>query len=218
METSFKSRKELERFERISSRVSKKYVPIYSTKLVESLEPQFKYIGVNPYSRTGNNGSRHYITMSCGESLLLRIENSFDGTLALRISFQYNNFVFGFIRQVHIGKNAIDMSTTNEISEIYKSALKYVDTLSAIKFTKEEQLQIIEIVAKERGISIARLNNPEQYTDDNLSAIDFIEKILEIVYNQGVKMSKPLKNDFCKMKVSKKIYKFLDETYPELSL
>jgi len=225
---SLNTRKELEKYERISSSCSKKYVPIFSTKLVESLEPEFKYLGVQPYSRTGNNGSRHYITMKKNDSIELRIENSFDRTLALRISFVYKNFVFGFVRQVHIGQNALSISQTNEISDIYKKATDYVQKLTSIKFTKIEQMQIIQIAAKERGISIARLSNPTQYLNEDLNAMEFIENVLEMVYNRGVeyistktdstKLSKPMNNDFTKMKVSKKVYSFLDKVYPELSL
>jgi len=224
--------KELEYFEKISPKCSEKYIPIYTSKLVKELQKGFTFNYASQYRQSIN---AHYVIMSKGNDVKLFIENSFDRSRSLRISFQYNRFVFGFNSQIHLGESAKAISEHyDQIADLYSSSAKVVDALTRIKFSKDEQLDILKIMLKYKNISLKRLHNIEQYLDTNLTAIEYIDRIIDLYENGGlqvkdVKMTKGLiggkiretkgsKNTFSKVCLSKNIYDYIKEQYIEFYL
>ena len=228
--TTLNSIKELEYFEKISPKCSDKYVPIYTSKLVKELSKSFKFDFAGRYYKGLNS---HFAVLSKGNDIKLYIENSFDRSLSLRVSFKYNRFVFGFVKQVHLGESAQAISEHySEISSLYDNATTVIDSLTRMKLTQEDQLNILELAFKARNISLKRVNNIKQYLDANCNAIEFIESVLDLIENGGIEVkdtklqkglvggktrfTKPSKNSYLKIRISKKIYEYLKDAYVEL--
>jgi len=111
--------------ETVSKRVSKKYVPIMSTELIALMEPEFKFVG-GTQIRKGS--TKHYIDLDSGDDHL-RIYNSYDRTMALRVNLVSDGMVIplGVDRLVHIGQKAKDFTVEfteakDEIKEAIKTA------------------------------------------------------------------------------------------------
>jgi hypothetical protein len=114
---------ELKSFEKVDAKVSKKYVPIYTSMVVEALEPEFKMVEGCKIFKTW---STHYVDLK-GEDATIRIHNSFDRRWAFGLTLTTADGFpvrVGLDRIVHIGSKA------KEFNENFKDAKG--DVLKAI--------------------------------------------------------------------------------------
>jgi len=102
------------KYENISGGASDKYVPIYTTDLINMLAPEFKF---DHGEQVLGRSNAHYVDLVNDEGDRIRILNSFDRSLALRISLVSEGVLIplGVERLVHIGTKA--KGFTDEVAE-----------------------------------------------------------------------------------------------------
>lgn len=118
--------------------VSDKYVPIYTSKLVEVLKPEYKF--AKGY-RFGSKTSKHFIDLVPTDSdknsnEKIRIYNSFDGSFALRVYFVSENFQYNIVdndRVVHVGEKARTISEEDNLKELKESIINAVPNVRLLK-------------------------------------------------------------------------------------
>ena len=114
--------KTLRNIERPSANVSDKYVPIYTSHIVEALKPEFSFDYGYQFGKTS---SKHYVQLKNKDQDVIRVYNSFDRTFALRIYFISDDLQFPLVDQgrvVHIGEKARNVEDLKELkAEILKS-------------------------------------------------------------------------------------------------
>jgi len=225
--SNIKTIEDIKRFERISTRVSSKYVPIYTSNLVESLSEGFSIISGSIYRYTSN---AHYIVLGSNKNdkLKLYIDNSFDRTVALRISFMYKNLIFGFIKQVHMGESASDISHNyDSVSELYIKASSFIDTLSKYQLDEEDRQVIVEQLFKERGIPLNRVVEESIFKfKESETTLEYFDRIIGLLMSgefqinstKGIKLARASKSQFLKISMNKRIYTYLTKHNPELAI
>jgi len=210
--------KDLEIFQKVSPKCSSKYVPMKTTTLVNSLK-DFNFVNAHQYRK---GSSAHYVRMSNGGEMNLFIENSFDRTMALRISFEMNGFIFGRIKQVHIGEGAVELLKNQHlINDWYSNASQTIDSLKCGIMSRNELEDIARIALKKRGVDIKTVQGVK-YNQKN--TFDFIT---ELLYNiktggytrhskNGYKQIKEVNREALMIDINYKIWKYLEKNNPEL--
>jgi hypothetical protein len=215
--------------ERVSNKVSEKYVPIYTTDIIESLEPEFKF----SHAYKLNNGTAHAAILVTfrfnedGDNIL--IENSYDRTRAFRLSFLKNSFIIplDLDKVVHIGDRAKDIEThfaenKENILEALKNAKEIVHYLQVTKIPKKIKNDIKNIVfenqiksGKEIDITIASsYDSIFTYTETLIDR--FVNGEYHTIKDGKVRKGRKVKSNFRKLQLTNKIYKYLKETYKHI--
>lgn len=212
------SMEEIQSLEKVSPRVSDKYVPMKTSALVNQLQPEYTFSHGSKF-RPGSSG--HYVIMTKGESIDLMIVNSFDRSAALSMRFNYNGFIFGNIRQVHMGESAKELiGSADEIASWYKNAQRTLNSLQTYKMPEKDLKIIADIVFKTRGVKDKVVN--VNYNQKN--TLDFILHLISGIQSgtfiketkRGLKVVRELKNQKKLIKINYRIWKYLEENNPEL--
>ena len=208
-------------FENQSPKCSSKYVPIKTSEFMKALTG-FKFVSGGQY-RGGS--SAHYVKMSRGDDINLHIENSFDRSMSLRLSFDYQGFTFGRIKQVHMGEPAKDIIGSKEqINMWYKNASATIDSMRILQLSKPEMEKIAEIALKVRGINYKSVQGIS-YNHPNI--LEFVTTLVDNIKNGGymrkapsgeLKEIKPVKREALMVKMNFKIWDYLEKNNPELYL
>jgi len=139
--------KTLKDIEVVSGDVSKKYVPIYTSEIVESLKPEFEF----DYGyKFGDKSSKHYVQLKNKDEDIIRIYNSFDRSFALRIYFITDDLQFPLVdngRIVHIGEKA---KKIEDFKDLKKEILKSIPAIKELKANLENEIVDLdsEIIAE----------------------------------------------------------------------
>ena len=225
---------ELRSIEKVHPSVSKKYVPIYTSDIVEILHPEFRYVHGVQFVK---GLTRHYVDLMNKEGDTIRIYNSYDRTLALRVNYITADagvsIDLGIDRLVHIGSKAKDF--TDDLSDAKEAIINGVKNAKFIMHKLTNTL-VTENMAKEISdiIFVKELNkNVQEYTNyvdillekniDLKKYIDMsIHNYIEGEYTfvkDGVKHNgRKIRSVLRKVRLENKIMKYIKENFPEYFL
>ena len=221
MKATILNMEDIKRFEHVSSRVSNQYVPIKTSDFVQTLTPTFKLSHGAQYRK---GSTAHYVEMTKGEGsdISLYIENSFDRTTALRMSFNYKGFVFGRIKQVHKGKpaKALNMSM-QDVESWYRNAVQTIDAMRTINLDKSDMIELAKIVFKSRGVNLNMITNMRY---NHANALEYVMYLVDGIKTgsfirtspKGPKILKPLTQASLMVTINSKIWNYLSKNNPEL--
>lgn len=213
---------DIKRYEHVSSRASKLYVPIKTSDFVQYLSKDFKLSRGAQY-RKGSTG--HYVEMvkDSKSDVSLYIENSFDRTCALRMAFKYNGFIFGRIKQIHRGQPAHEMiGSIDDINKWYKNAIQSVANMRRLQIDKDDMIALAEMTFKTRGVHLSMITNIDYKKHKNV--LDFVMYLVDGITEgkftrtspTGIKALKPLTQASLIVQMNNKIWNFLVKNNPEL--
>jgi len=215
---------DIEQLERVHAKCSNKYVPIKTTEFINQLT-NFNFVKCVQFKSTS---SYHYVEMTKGEAVTLYIENSFDRTNSLRISFNYNGFIFGRIRQVHKGQPAKEIiGSPEEINTWYNNAINTIESMKVLQLSRQELEDIARVAFKERGIKLQYVVGINYNTSNLLEFVtNLVESIKDGAYGRIstygtktlTKQIKPVKREALMISINNKIWKHLEKNNPELAI
>ncbi len=225
---------EIKAFEIVSDKVSDKYVPIYSTDLIEILSPEFELVQAK---RTTTSLTSHFVDMVNKDGDRLRIYNSYDGTLAFRMSLFTGTYGIdlGTDRVIHRGKTAKSLKTILEESK--QDILNSVKTAKKIK-TKLSELDVDKETAKNISNTVflhrTKQKGFEKYTNyvdilvekTNISIDKYINMTVDkyingdytYVENGKKKNGRKANSTLLKIRIENSIISNLMSEYPECFL
>ena len=225
-----KTIEDVKAIENVSPKVSKKYVPIFTSDIINVLSPEFKFVdGCQPVAST----TAHYVNLSDGTNTI-RIYNSYDRKLALRFAFVEEVAIdLGVDRLIHLGNKAATFVSSledvkKEILTAVNTAVKINTYLSNVKITPEIAKSISNIVFS----NIIKKEGFQEYTNyidlliPKVSIKAYIYQTLnkyiagDYVYTiKGVKKNGKRKGSlFFKLKKENQLMNFIQEEYVELML
>ena len=161
--------------------------------------------------------------MNKGNEVSLHIDNSFDCTMALRVSFDYRGFIFGRIRQVHMGTGAAELITTqSNINSWYTNAIGAIEAMGEMTLNTSDMNEIARIAFKARGINVSNITNFTTRNFDN--ALDFVMYLVDGIKcdyfmretPKGTKVVKAVKREALMVTINNKIWNYLKTNNPEL--
>ena len=232
------NRQDVENIENIDANVSEKYVPVYSTELIDILAPEFEFKGGLLFHPGSTKHSLHFTTKD-GDDLV--IYNSYDRRLALGFYLKTGEFNVdvGVDRLIHMGQRAKDFAQALQDSKA--DILKNIKNTKTMMYTLAQEdidttiaANITNIVfgtklykGRERTPSGVQIVNPADYLiEKEISVKAYIDLTLKNFYEgnytylqNGVKkIGRPTKQLFQKVTIQNKLVKYLKEVYPELFL
>ena len=232
---------ELAEYEVISPLVSDKYVPIYTTEIAKILEPEFT---LDHATRIQGKNSSHYADFLNEIGDRIRIYNSYDRSLAFRMSLVSNSkekgapgsysVDLGTERVVHIGENAtilVDKIRENkqDILNSVETARTILDKLSTLKINSLSAKIISEVVFN-RLASLKGFQSYTNYADIlidrgisidayiNISIKNYIDGNYTITSNGVKRKGRKSGSILSKVWTENKIVESLSEKLPELFL
>jgi len=210
--------------------VSKKYVPILSTEIVDILAPEFEFTqGVRYY----NYNSAHSIHFEY-KGNHIALENSYDRSRAFSFKLLSNWIALplDLERQIHLGENAKALTPNfkinkSEISEAISTARTIVNKLKSVSARPEFKAEIENIVFKtikeRKGFLDITFEVGSQYD----TVYKYINEICDTyinghyiyreVVNGETKNRKARKSNsnFMRLQMTNKVYAYLYENYIE---
>ena len=216
--------------ENISPDVSEKYVPIFTSDIIDILSPEFKFVdGCQPVA----SSTAHYVDLSDGTNTI-RIYNSYDRKLALRFAFVEQVAIdLGVDRLIHLGNKAATFvgsleDTKKEILAAVNTAAKINAYLSDVKITPKIAKSISDIVFS----NIVKKEGFQEYTNyidllvPKVSIKAYVYQTLnkymagDYVYTiKGVKKNGKRKDSlFFKLTKENQLMNLIQEEYVELML
>lgn len=227
--------RDIKKFENISQRVSKQYVPIFSTDLIKILAPEFELVKAQ---KTSEGSTRHYVDLINDKKDTIRIYNSYDRSLAFRmalISGEYS-IDLGTDRIIHRGKNAAGLVETitehkSDILDGVKAAKRIKNQLKDTKVNKEMAENISDSIFS----YLKGKKGFESYTNyidilleskKGLTADQYINKSIDkwikgeytITFNGKKRNGRKTGSAFGKVQIEARIVSNLIETFPEYFL
>ena len=223
---------DIKAFEKVSPLVTKKYVPIFTSEIIELLKPEFELVEVK---RFGKATSAHYADFISKDGIQLRIYNSYDRELALRVNLLADGMLIplGVERLVHMGQNAKNF--TKEFKDAKKEIIDAVQTAKDIDTFLKGHI-ISEAMAKKftevifklpKNREAVSIKNPVESIVGKMDVTlkEFIKKsivnYLRGEYQYTNKEGKTLKGPkqgtlLARVIVENRVIKEIDEQFPEL--
>ncbi len=228
----FQSTEDLQNIEHVDSRVSKKYVPIFTTEIIEILSPEWEFIGGKQFVK---GLSKHYVDLTNDDGDLIRIYNSYDRSLALSVSLVSDGLGIdlGVDRLIHIGHKAKEFTEDlklfkDDIAKGIVTAKKIDAFLKTAKVTPRIQKEISNIIYRKEA-DRKGFQSYTNYVDvlvekksiKNIKA--YILKSLELYYDgeytitvSGVKKDGRKTKSYLRIIADEnRIYTYLEENFPE---
>lgn len=224
---------EVRKIENIDEKVSKKYVPIYTSEVIEHLSPEFEFnYAVKYYSF--NSAHSAYLDFN---GATISIENSYDRSRAF--SFKYNDgaitIPLDLNRQLHIGekakvvvndisinKDAIIKGIENaktvveklkfaKATDEFKDAIKNIIFKQAIE--KDNFVELIDADVASTYKSVYTYVNAtiKKYEEGNYRIKQVSKKDGQMELRHGRKSS----SAFLKLQITNAIYEYVAENFPE---
>ena len=223
---------DVKKIEKVSKNVSEKYVPIFTSDVIDIMEPDFVFVGGVKWHK---NTTQHYIEMKRGNDFI-RIYNSFDRTAAFRMFYKGEVSIdLGIDKLVHRGKKAASFkeileNSKDEIVEAIDRTKNGIVQLNQIQVTPELQNKISDVVfgkyLKKKGFQSYTNYVDSIVEEKGMSVLSYIKSTIAN-YNKGLytvtikgvkKEGREKKSLFTKLKIEGKVNKFLLSEYPELFL
>lgn len=225
----FTTIEKLKGFEKIDKKCSAKYVPIYSSRIIKNLSPEYSFTIGQKYTASR---STHAIYLQNEDNDTIQIENSYDRSRAFSLRFVDSNITIplDLNRVIHTGFNAQNLvenllEDKDELNTALEHAKTTVRYLKDTKIPKSFKKKVLEVVfedkqklktTKEIDITIASSYN---------TFYDYIDTVVGrylegqyLIVNQKGKTRKGLrlKNRFKRLDVTNKVYKLLVQENPEI--
>ncbi len=184
----FDTKEELRAFETVSPKVSAKYVPIYTSELIEIMEPEFTLING---CKIFPSWSAHYVDLGNEAGDTIRIYNSFDRRWALGVSLISENGLSiklgGVDRLIHMGQKAESFKESfaeakDSILESIANAKVLFGVLSSVSIEKELADKITNIVFRKfiKKDGFQDVSNPADILlDKSISVANYITLTLK---------------------------------------
>jgi len=221
---------ELKAIEKVSQDVSKKYVPIYSSAIVELMEPEYKF---KQAVQALPSSSSHYVDL-VSDDAALRIYNSYDRSLALRVNYYSDGMLIplGIDRLIHMGAKAKTFTkdftdAKEEIKKAVKTARNIDKFLSGVTITDDLKKVISKAIFRlPKNFKMVKVTNPVDVLKD-ISLKEYIKKSTNnfLLGNyhyekeDGAGFKGPKKNTvMTRIKSENRVIKALKAQYPELFL
>ncbi len=224
---------ELKQIEVVSPNVSDKYVPIYTSDIIEILKPEFEFIEACQFVKGTN---KHYADLINKDGDIIRIYNSYDRKLALSVSLVSDNINIdlGINRLIHIGGKAKEFTklleeTKDDINESItttKIAMakfktipmsdKYTKIISDAVFYKEVNKK--DFVSYTNYTDLLIKNKISVYEYIRISIDNFYEGNYTITYGDKKSKGRSTNSTLRKLKVENKVMKVLTINFPEFFL
>ena len=235
--STFDTIKELKAFEVISSGVSEKYVPIFTSEIIEILSPEFKFVSGEKYY---NFNSAHTVFLEDTKGTRIAISNSYDRTRAFSayLISEEMRIPLNLDRQIHLGSEAAVLVENFKLNkpeffvaiEHAKEIVGKLKTTNIPEYLKEEIVTyVFDKPLKRKGVVELDLVIAE--TDYYNTCYGFINTVIgryvkgdynlvveskthkdgEII-RKGIKLS----SRFIKLQVTNAVYNYLAEELPEL--
>jgi hypothetical protein len=227
-----KSIEDLKKLEVVSSNVSEKYVPIYTSQIIEELSPEFEFVRATKYFP---GGTRHEAVLRTtlfnenGDFIL--IENSYDRSRSFRLSFLNNGILIplNLEKIVHRGENAQNLANDllvnkDEVLAALENAKKIVAYFKSTKISKKLKKEIFEIVFEKHLEK--RYEVDVTIADSYDTIFKYIETIVDRYINgeyfiankstNKIRKGTKIKSRFTQMNLTNKIYKYLKDNFPAI--
>ena len=230
----------LKSFEVVSETVSKKYVPIFSSEIVEAMEPEFEFLGFKKYF--GKRTPHSFTLRNTETGEIIKIFNSYDGTMALRMFYVDGDLPIdlGVDRLIHRGNKAKDFKESIEdakfaIIDAVETAKTLNQVLESTKVTKKQQKRITEVVFS-RIIKRKDVNEVTNYVDvlvetagerDHEFSIkqyilgsiqEFIGGNYTYVQNGTKKNGRKINSAFGRVEIENDVVKMIEDEFVEVML
>jgi hypothetical protein len=215
---------ELRKLEKVSPEVSEQYVPIYTTKIIEELTPEFEVVNI---LRVFAGRNRHEVTLRRGDDYVV-IENSYDRSRSFRLSFLSKGILIPLDLEkiIHRGENAKNLTedilvNKDKVIEALENAKTIVETLRSAPITKKHKKEILNIVFErfiKKGYEID-ITIADSYKNffDYIGTV--VERYIDGDYyyegaNNKVRKGRKVKSRFLQLSITNKVYNYLKETHP----
>jgi hypothetical protein len=193
--------KEVQAIEKVSPKVSERYVPIYTSELIEALAPEFEFVSGYKFGR--GTGSKHYVTLKNKDNDYIRIYNSFDASLAFRAYLVSDDIQFSIIdenRVIHTGDKARSLGDKDHIQEIKEAIIKAIPNTkllsSKLKDTEidldsEIADKIKEAISKKRLYSFKRSQKRSKKVekDADYEFVNYTDDVVKKLQDAGKNIS-----------------------------
>ncbi len=225
---------ELEEFEYVDSKVSAKYVAIYSSQIIKDLAPEWSFV---EGTRFWKRNTAHSVLLENKEGDRISITNSYDRSAAFSLHYLVKGGIripLNLDRQVHIGKNAaslVEDLTLNkdELAIAVKQAKTLVLKMKDTRINDRFKPEIIDIVfsniVERKDFLELDLTIGDEYTTVYSYITTVVERFFAGHYNYVVKLKsgeekirkgKVNTNRFSKLYRTNKLYQHLLEKHLEL--
>ena len=212
----------LKAIEKVDAKVSKKYVPIFTSDFVEAMS-NFEFSHAIMYwAKSGY--SAHQAVLTAGEGTNIIIENSYDRSLGFSIQFEHDGVIFGRVRQIHMGKSAAELAhMESEVNDFYTGAIQTLHAMKNLQLDNDEYKEMARAAFKARDVDVDK-------TDFKVEAIqakncfEFIQALLLTVKSgnytrENQKRSpQPIKAQSKYVNICSKLWKHIIEEHPELQI
>jgi hypothetical protein len=128
--------------ENVALKVSDRYVPIYTTDIIEALAPEFEFVTGYKFGR--GKSTKHYVTLKNKDNDQIRIFNSFDASMAFRAYLVSDDIQFSLVddnRVVHVGDKARSLGDKDAITDIKESIINAIPNMKLLS----SKLQDVEV-------------------------------------------------------------------------
>jgi len=229
------NKEEVKLIEHVNENVSDKYVPIFTSELIDLLEPEFQF---DSGMRVKQTETGHYVDLKKANDTI-RIYNSFDRSMALRVHLVSDgiSIPLGIDRLIHRGEKASNFqeefkAAKQDILDAVIVAKTFKDHLDNTIATKEIAKAITESIfvmgsrKKDNKDITDIVNYADLLLDQNISVSKYINisirSYLKGEYNytkNDVKMSgKPKRSVLGIIHLENRLVKTLEEKFPEYFL
>lgn len=222
----------LNHIEKVSPKVSDKYVPIFTSKVIQNLSPEFEFKSGLKFS---NANSQHMVYLKYDNQTDIAIANSFDRSRAFSVHLVSNNIhiPLDLDRQIHVGEHAASLTENfkinkSEVVDAIKHAKSIVFKLQRTPAIDRIKTDIINIVfdtpMKRKGFAELDFKIDRDvktvYTYINAAVDTYIkgeyhialEKNGKDIIRKGVKIN----SRFKKICIMNSIYKYIEKELPEV--
>jgi hypothetical protein len=223
----FSEIEKLKDFERVSGAVSEKYVPIYTSKIVEALK-DWEFIDGIRYTK---GRTFHSVKLKKNDDYII-IDNSFDRSRAFSFKLVAGNtyIPLGLNRVIHRGEGAGKINdeiaeNPEAINEAVKNAKLIANKLDRIPATETFKKAIIDTVFEKtkNAKNFDELDLIIGYSYDTVkkyvdTVVDrYIDGEYYIVKTDGkIRKGRKIKSKYREVEVKNKVFKTIIKEYPEL--
>ena len=231
----FSTIEELKAFELVDTNVSDKYVPIYTSEIIEILEPEFKFVGGEKYY---NFNSAHTVFLESENGIRIAISNSFDRTRAFSAFLIADEIriPLDLDRQIHLGSEAAALTENFRDNkpeffvaiEHATAVVRKLKTTNIPQYVKDEVTEIVFAATKKRkGFIELDLNIADNYNTCFTFINSCIYRYIKGEYNvvleskssldgEVIRKGSKLSSRFVKLQLTNEVYSYLAEELPEL--
>jgi len=231
----FDTVEELKNFEVVSDKVSDKYVPIFTSDIIEILSPEYVLDYGEKFSNSNTQHSVFLYNKQDNSSIV--ISNSYDRSLAFSLHLISNSVrvPLDLDRQIHIGHNAASLvegfkADKQEVFEAIEHAKDVIIKLRQTNipdYVKEEVTSIVfaDKIKQKRFIELDLIVS-EKYETCYSFINEVTSRYIKGEYNlvvtaanedgEKIQKGRKLTNRFDKLKITNAVYKYLSKELPEL--